>query len=249
MDTTQSDIQQSQSIDNDMQNTQSIFSQTFDNPIKPITLSHATQSDENIVLPINSKQEIQTTQECKQNALNTKQEIQANNTQMPPINTQIFHKTQTLLQHLASLSIFDNETLQKGMKIDLSHSNSDFFELYVGAQLHLACAYTYVLDERAFAKKDSPDLHFMRCEIIKKTPQELLKICVPTKNAFDYRVRSSGVDTRLFYEHPLRICPLCIAALCRLLSTKHKRTILPNQIKEEEIMGLIFKNKLKNLIM
>lgn len=164
-------------------------------------------------------------------------------------NANFFQKTQKLLQHLADLSIFDSETLQKGMKIDLSQEDSDFFILYIGSELHLACAYTYVLDERAFVKKDSPDLHFMRCDFIRKTSQDLLKVCVPKKNSFDYRVRSNGVDTRLFYEHPLRVCHMCIAGLCDVLSKKHKRKINVNQIKEDEVMMLLFKNKLKNLVM
>ncbi len=160
-----------------------------------------------------------------------------------------FSKTQSILDNLASLSIFDKESLQKGMKIDFVKTNdSVFFKIYVGAELYLACAYTYIFDERLFAKEESPKIHFTQCETIKSIPKEFIKICVPTKNAFDYRVRSNGIDTRLFYEHPLRICPLCISILCKILTKKHSKEIVPNQIKEQEIMGLLFKNKLKNIV-
>lgn len=241
-------------------NAQHAFLKTFQNPIKPIAIPDTSiLQDSNMDLTQNpiQKESIETIDSTKtQNP--TKTHIESNATSTAQSNhvikkslkdSQLFSKTQTILQHLANLSVFDSETLQKGMKIDLSNSNSKFFELYIGAELHLATAYIYVLDERTFAKKDSPHLHFIRCEAIKRVSQELIKVCVPTKNAFDYRVRSSGVDTRLFYEHPLRICPVCIAELCEILSTKHKRTIHTNQIKEEEILGLLFKNKLKNLVM
>lgn len=233
-------------------NTQHAFLKTFQNPIKPIAIPDTSiLQDSNIDVTQNSiqKDSMETMDSVKtQNPMN-KTRIESNATKNSLKESQLFSKTQKILQHLANLSVFDSETLQKGMKIDLSNSNSKFFELYIGAELHLATAYIYILDERTFAKQDSPHLHFIRCEAIKRVSQELIKVCVPTKNAFDYRVRSSGVDTRLFYEHPLRICPLCIAELCEILSTKHKRTIHTNQIKEEEILGLLFKNKLKNLVM
>ncbi len=160
-----------------------------------------------------------------------------------------FGKTGLVLDSLSSLSIFDKETLQKGMKIDFVKTNdSVFFKIYVGAELHLACAYAYIFDERLFTKEESPKIHFTQCEIINKIPKDFIKICVPTRNAFDYRVRSNGVDTRLFYEHPLRICPLCVSTLCRILSKKHKREITSNNIKEQEIIGLLFKNKLKDIV-
>lgn len=216
---------------------------TFNNPIKPITLNN-TQDDKNTE-SINSKVDSITSQQS-----NSK--IDSKHTQSTTniaINKNFFHKTQALLQDLADLDIFDSEILQKGIKIDLVQNNSLFFELYIKSELYLASVYAYILDERAFNKKDSPDLHFMRCEVIQKIPKDLLKVCVPTKNAFDYRVRSSGIDTRLFYEHPLRICPLCIAGLCELLSKKHNKVIHTNQIKEDEVMLLLFKNKLKNLVM
>lgn len=228
------------------------FVKTFQNPIKPIRISDADLTQDvmqdamnsNIHQGLNNMQ--QDTKETTHIKSGTIDKVQKDGktAQVP----QLFSKTQKILQYLSNLSVFDNESLQKGMKIDLSSNNSKFFELYIGAELHLACAYTYILDERTFAKKDSPHLHFIRCEAIKKTSQELIRVCVPTKNAFDYRVRSGGVDTRLFYEHPLRICPLCIAELCEILSAKHKRAIHANQIKEEEILGLLFKNKLKNLV-
>lgn len=233
-------------------NTQHAFLKTFQNPIKPIAIPDTSiLQDSNIDVTQNpiQKDSMETMDSVKtQNPIN-KTRIESNATKKSLNNPQLFSKTQKILQHLANLSVFDSETLQKGMKIDLSNSNSKFFELYIGAELHLATAYIYILDERTFAKQDSPHLHFIRCEAIKRVSQELIKVCVPTKNAFDYRVRSSGVDTRLFYEHPLRICPLCIAELCEILSAKHKRTIHTNQIKEEEILGLLFKNKLKNLVM
>lgn len=234
------------------QNTHNIFLKTFDNPIQPITISDSTQDIKTLnSTTTNDGKDSKKPKQSDINEVDSKIDSikQTKNNNITSTKTGLFQKTQELLQHLSDLSIFDSETLQKGMKIDLSHSDSLFFELYIGAELHLACAYTYVLDERSFTKKDSPDLHFMRCAVIQKTSQDLLKVCVPTKNAFDYRVRSSGVDTRLFYEHPLRICPLCIAGLCELLSKKHKRTIHTNQIKEDEVMGLLFKNKLKNLVM
>lgn len=233
-------------------NTQHAFLKTFRNPIKPIAIPDTSiLQDSNIDVtqsPI-QKDSMETMDSIKTQNPIKKTHTESNATKKPLNNSQLFSKTQKILQHLANLSVFDSETLQKGMKIDLSNSNSKFFELYIGAELHLATAYIYVLDERTFAKQDSPHLHFIRCESIKRVSQELIKVCVPTKNAFDYRVRSSGVDTRLFYEHPLRICPVCIAELCEILSTKHKRTIHTNQIKEEEILGLLFKNKLKNLVM
>lgn len=254
-------MQQSSNTDNiktSQQNTRNVFLKTFNNPIKPISISY-TEYD----TTLNPNDKVKTLGESNQDcideldSINTQQisrdcnELSQQNKKIDSISTtsKLFLKTQTLLQYLADLSIFDSDTLQKGMKIDLSNNDSEFFELYIGSELHLACAYNYVLDERTFIKKDSPDLHFMRCEIIQKTPQDLLKVCVPIKNAFDYRVRSGGVDTRLFYEHPLHICPICIASLCQLLSKKHKRAIHVSQIKEEEVMGLLFKNKLKNLVM
>lgn len=230
------------------------FLKTFENPIKPIVITdtnlmrnvvqNPTGSNSNVHKESNHMQQsMKDLTHAKSNVIN-----KAQKNKKVVQTSQFFSKTKKILQYLSNLSIFDNEILQKGMKIDLSSNNSKFFELYIGAELHLACAYTYILDERTFAKKDSPHLHFIRCETIKKASQESMRVCVPTKNAFDYRVRSGGVDTRLFYEHPLRICPQCIAELCEILSVKHKRTIHANQIREEEILGLLFKNKLKNIV-
>lgn len=233
-------------------NASNLFLKTFNNPIQPLTISdnHKENLDSTARLETsneNASKDSISTQQLSINKTDSIQQIK--NINMPEDKVEFFQKTQSLLQYLADLSIFDSETLQKGMKIDLPNSNSLFFELYIGPELHLASAYVYVLDERSFTKKDSPNLHFMCCEAIQKMPKDLIKVCVPTKNAFDYRVRSGGVDTRLFYEHPLHICPLCIASLCELLSKKHKRTIHTSQIKEDEVMELLFKNKLKNLIM
>lgn len=238
-------------------NTSNFFLKTFNNPIQPITISdnHKENLDSTARLETSNENASKDSTDVQQLSVSKTDSMQADSIQqikninMPKTKIELFKKTQSLLQYLADLSIFDSETLQKGMKIDLSNSNSLFFELYIGSELHLASAYVYVLDERSFTRKDSPDLHFIRCAAIQKMPKDLIKVCVPTKNAFDYRVRSSGVDTRLFYEHPLHICPLCIASLCELLSKKHKRTIHTSQIKEDEVMGLLFKNKLKNLVM
>lgn len=249
-------------------NMQYAFLKTFQNPIQPTIIPDTniledsnTKTQNNISKQYDTvkkmdfndiQQSIKDTTIIESNSTNKTQrnKLMVKNSLKKSLNDlQLFSKTQNILQYLAELSVFDSQTLQKGIKIDLSSDSSKFFELHIGTELHLAIAYVYILDERTFAKRDSPYLHFIRCEVIQTTSHELIKVCVPTKNAFDYRVRSSGVDTRLFYEHPLRVCPLCIAELCEILSIKHKRTIHTNQIKEEEILTLIFKNKLKNLVM
>lgn len=158
-----------------------------------------------------------------------------------------FTKTESLLTNLSNLSIFDKDTLQKGMKFDSADSDSIFFELFVGSDLHLAVAYAYIFDERLFLKEESPKLHFLKCESFKQLKEEYIKICVPSVNAFDYRVRVNGVDTRLFYEHPLHICPVCMSMLSKIISRKYKKEV--PIIKEQEVMNLILKNKLKNIIL
>ncbi|MWV61084.1 hypothetical protein DCO58_11510 [Helicobacter saguini] len=158
-----------------------------------------------------------------------------------------FTKTESLLEKISTFSIFDKDVLQKGMKFDSNDGkDSIFFTLYVGSTLHLGVAYSYIFDERDFNKVESPRLHIIKCDSFKKISPDNIKVCVPSVNAFDYRVRVNGVDTRLFYEHPLHICEVCVSLLMRILSKKYKREMPP--LKEQEILNLVFRNKLKNLI-
>ncbi|RDU67083.1 hypothetical protein CQA53_02165 [Helicobacter didelphidarum] len=169
--------------------------------------------------------------------------------QIQPLNYNMFSKTQSLLENLATFSVFDRDILQKGMKFDsMQDDNSLFFKLYVGAELHLAVAYTFIFDERLFSKGEMPKIHILKCLDFQELQQDHVKICVPSANAFDYRVRSHGVDTRLFYEHPLHICPICISCLYKILSEKYRKKVSQNQLEEQDIMNLVLKNKLKNLI-
>lgn len=166
-------------------------------------------------------------------------------------NTQkFFSKTESLLDNLSALSIFDKESLQKGMKFDLLSQNDGkdciFFELYVGALRHLAVAYSYIFEEREFAKGNAPRLHFIKCEQFLQLKSQNVKICVPSVNAFDYRVRVNGVDTRLFYEHPLHICETCMSIFHKILAKKFQNNA--PILKEQEILNLIIRNKLKNIV-
>lgn len=160
--------------------------------------------------------------------------------------TNFFTKTESLLEHLSTLSIFDKDVLQKGMKFDSTQDDSIFFSIYVGSVLHLGVAYSYIFDERDFNKVESPRLHIIKCKSFKKISPDNINVCVPSVNAFDYRVRVNGVDTRLFYEHPLHLCETCMTLLMRILNKKYAREIPP--LKEQEILNLIFRNKLKNVI-
>lgn len=171
-----------------------------------------------------------------------------------PMNTakphSFFHKTQSQLEKLIDMSVFDSRILQKGFKFDFIDKNdSPFFEMYVGSTLYFACAYAYILDERVFSKMQAPLLHFSKCHDFQALCRDFVKVCVPKINSFDYRVRSNGVDTRLFYEHPLRICPSCMIFLSQTLSKKYHKEIRVKDIKHAEILNAIFKNTLKNIVL
>ncbi|RDU72276.1 hypothetical protein CQA66_05200 [Helicobacter aurati] len=162
----------------------------------------------------------------------------------------LFQKTQKQLERIANLSIFDEQILEKGLRFDsLDTGDSPFFKVYLGSTLYLACAYNHIVDERTFTKIQAPALHFIKCQEIQTINTEYLKICTPKINAFDYRVRSHGVDTRLFYEHPLKICPFCILAFCKILSKKYKKEISHTSVKQEEILNAIFQNTLKDIVL
>ncbi|STQ86937.1 hypothetical protein LS73_006625 [Helicobacter muridarum] len=163
----------------------------------------------------------------------------------------IFQKTQIELDKISNLSIFNEKDLEKGLKFKSINIEIDsiFFKMYIGSTLYLACAYNHIIDERTFSKNPFPALHFSKCQEIQAINPNYLKICIPKINAFDYRVRSNGVDTRLFYEHPLKICPFCIISLCKVLEKKYNKEVSPNSIKQDEILNAIFKNTLKDIVL
>ena len=161
-----------------------------------------------------------------------------------------FGKTIGELERLASLSVLDSNDLQRGVGLAcVAAGDEPFFKIYVGQTLYLACAYNHILDERSFAKMQAPLIHFTQCAEMQALQPDSVRVCLPRSNSFDYRVRSNGVDTRLFYEHPLKICPSCVIILCRILSKKKGRKILPSALKEDEILAALCKNTLKNLVL
>lgn len=226
------------------------FSQTFDNPIQPILFqSHNTQhsadtlyneelNNHNTML---SKQKINTY--TTQNTSNAK-------SQSKNMNKSFFAKTQVMLDTMIHMDILDKKSLQKGIDIQcLTEDDSPFFKLHVETEIYLACIYSYILDEKTFAKNESPKIHFIKCGESKLLNPKHTKVCIPTTNAFDYRVRANGIDTRLFYEHPLSICQTCMSELYRILSKKYHKEVSSNHIKEHDVMNLLIKNKLKNLVL
>lgn len=214
------------------------FCNSFQNPIKPATTHDNAMQDKQDISP---KHNVAT--------LSTHQTMQSCEKMQNTNTTTFFSKTQTILDSLTNLSVFDNAMLEKGVKFNMAQSNdSVFFEFFIGSTLYLACAYSFIFEERLFHKEESPRLHFLKCDDLKLINPEFLKVCLPKTNSFDYRVRADGIDTRLFYEHPLRLCSTCISELCKLLSKKHNKEFFPSKIKESEIIALILKNKLKNLI-
>ena len=153
-----------------------------------------------------------------------------------------FTKTNQILESISNMSVFDANLLHNGIKYDyVENSHKLFLKLNIGAQLHLAIAYNHIIDEREYTKEGSPKIHFIKCRALEQIKKEYIKVCIPTHNSFDYRVRSHGMDTRIFYEKPLRLCKLCVLILNQIIKNNEA------ELKEEEIMGLILKNKLKNL--
>ena len=160
-----------------------------------------------------------------------------------------FEKTNNLIDKISSINIFDKDTLQKGIDFNmLSMRDKDFFRIKLDGTLYFACAYLSVIDEAMFAKYVSPRIHFILCDDLISIDKTHMKVCIPKTNSFDYKVRANGIDTRLFYEHPLKICPVCVNYLCKILSKKHNKNITSKHLDNEKIMNMIIQNKLKNII-
>lgn len=144
------------------------------------------------------------------------------------------------LEKLVSIKLFD----KLNGEIPSIFVKEDFLLFRADNESHLACAYLKVISEKEFIRDLAPFLHFLACQDVRNLiGDENLRFCIPKENLFDFKVATNGLNTRLFYSVPLKLCPRCNELLCSILSNASITTL-----NQDKLMNILLRGKLKRIL-